>query len=278
MTDGSGDYSHLDEDETDDGLDDLEFSARNMAIVVALPDLDYDSQLTAIRNLLEHYRKAEDHYNDQIREAARLARDPGPTRHPFEESFREQAWIDQMHYSTYHCAAHSMSIVAFIAPLLETIFFQYFREIERHVTKSPSPIEHERWQLPAEYQWDCRHVWKNGRRNRSLVEGIVQLVDALDMTDYMPDDLRVTLSALFAYRNKMLHGGFEWPLEERQRFVRRLSGSDWPEDWFSMATSGGEPWMFYMTPTFVTHCLDRIERIIEGIGQFYKERFDDGLR
>ena len=101
----------------------------------------------------------------------------------------------------------------------------------------------------------------------------MQLIDAVEMTNYMPDDLRVTLSALFAYRNKMFHGGFEWPLEERQRFARQLSRSGWPEDWFSTAMSGGKPWIFYMSPIFVTHCLDRMEQVIEGIGKFYKERF-----
>ena len=176
MTDRSDDYSYLDDDETDDGLDDLELSERDTAIVVALPDLDYDSQLIAIRNLLEHYRKAEDQYNDQIGKAAQLVRAPGPTRHPLEESFRQQDWIDQMHYSTYHCAAHSMSVVGFIAKLVETIFYQSFREIERTMMKDLStPTDHERWQRPAEDQWDCRYVWKNGRRSGNLVEGIMQL-------------------------------------------------------------------------------------------------------
>ena len=63
------------------------------------------------------------------------------------------------------------------------------------------------------------------------MNGILQLLDAIDMADHMPDDLRPMLSALFEYRNKMFHLGLEWPLEERQRFDKRLS--KWPREWFS---------------------------------------------
>ena len=271
------DYSYLHTADTEGGFRDMELSERSTALVVALPDLDYVSQLTAIRALLDLHRKAAAEHTAEIKRAERLMRTSVPPRSrdpltaDLEEQFREQNWIDNMHYSVYHDAAHSMAAVGLIAPFVESIFYQSFRSIEREMTKISSlPNDHERWHRPAEDQWDCHYVWKNGRRSANLAEGIVQLVHAVGMSSHMPDDLRPTLAALFEYRNKMFHCGFEWPLEERKRFDQRLSG--WPADWFTKATSDGAPWVFYMSPTFVAHCLDRAERIIAGIERFCKER------
>ena len=278
MTDRLDDYSYFDSDDTDDGFGDFELSDRDTALVATLPELDYDSQLIAVRTLLDLHRAAKSKHTAKIKEAEQIARTPvrTPSRDPsvaaLEDDFRQQNLIDHLHYSVYHDAAHSMAAVGLIVPFLESVFYQSFRSIELEMTKHLSlPNDHERWQRPAEDQWDCHYVWKNGRRRPNLVEGIIQLVDAIDMTGHMPDDLRITLSALFEYRNRMFHCGFEWPMEERQRFDQRLSA--WPDDWFSKATSGGDPWVFYMSPTFVVHCLDRTEQIIAGIGRFRKERF-----
>ena len=278
MPDRTDDYSYLETVDSDHRFGDRNISDRDMALVVALPDLDYNSQLVAIRALLDLHRGAEADHTAEIRKAEQFARTPVRirSRDPFvaalEDDFREQNWIDHLHYSVYHDAAHSMAAVGLIAPFVESIFFQSFRSIQREMTeRSLHPNEHERWQQSADDEWDCHYVWKNGRRRKDLVEGILQLVDAVDMSALMPHDLQTTLSALFAYRNKMFHCGFEWPLEERQRFDRQLSR--WPTDWFSRATSGGAPWVFYMSSTFVTHCLNLTEQIIPGIGRFCKERF-----
>lgn len=278
MPDRTDDYSYLETVEPDHRFGDLKMSERDMACIVALPDLDYNSQLIAIRTLLDLHRKAEAAHTAEIRKAEQFARTPVRTRSsdPFvaalEDDFREQNWIDHLHCSVYHDAAHSMAAVGLIAPFVESIFFLSFRSIQREMAKRSLRLnEHERWQRSTDDRWDCHYVWKNGRRQRDLVEGIVQLVDAVAMKALMPGDLEHTLSALFAYRNKMFHFGFEWPLEERRRFDRQLSR--WPEDWFSKATSGGAPWVFYMSPTFVAHCLGRTEQIISGIGRFCKEWF-----
>ena len=162
------DYSYLDEDKADDGFGYLELSERDTALVVALPDLDYDSQLIAIRELLDRHRNAEAEHAAEIKKAEQLVRDPVRTRHPkdgfiaaLEEGARQQNWIDHMHYSVYHHAAHSMAAVGLIAPLVESIFYQSFRSIEREMTKELSlPNDHARWQRPAEDQWDCHYVWK----------------------------------------------------------------------------------------------------------------------
>lgn len=281
MAEQRDDHSYLDflsRDDTGNEFGGLEWSDVDTACTVALPDLDYKSQLIAIRRLLDLHRNAEAEHTAEIKAVEQLVRSPVRTRSrdPFtealEEQSREQNWVDHLHYSVYHDAAHSMAAVGLIAPFVESIFYQSFRSIEREMTNKVSlPSDHKRWGLPAEDQWNCHYVWENGRQRANLVKGIMQLVHAVDLTGYLPDDLRLTLSALFEYRNKMFHCGFEWPLERRIHFDQRLSG--WPKDWFIKATSGDAPWVFYMSPVFIVHCLDRTEDIVAGIGRFCKERF-----
>ena len=144
--------------------------------------------------------------------------------------------------SCYQDAAHSMAAVGMIAPLIESAFRAAFRSIEN--------------ELPR----------------RNLVRTIVKRVEEVGMKDYLPADLETTLSALFEYRNKMFHGGFEWSSEELKKFERMLEEDHRPHDWFSMATSDDEPWMFYMTPAFVDRCLEMAEGVIRGIEKFGLER------
>ena len=142
--------------------------------------------------------------------------------------------------SFYQDAAHSMVAIGMLAPFIESVFRQAFRGI------------HE--ELPR----------------RDLEKNITKIVDKVGMREYMPNDLGPTLSALFAYRNNMFHGGFEWAPNDRQQFEKRLNSSDWPSDWFGRVTSGDEPWMFYMSRIFISHCLASIEQVITGIEKFLK--------
>ena len=62
----------------------------------------------------------------------------------------------------------------------------------------------------------------------------------------------------------MFHCGFEWPREELERFEKQLNESCWPSDWFLKATSNDKPWMFYMSPKFIAHCLNNCRDCREG--------------
>jgi len=74
------------------------------------------------------------------------------------------------------------------------------------------------------------------------------------------------LRALFAYRNKMFHWGFEWPPEERKAFAAQIA--QWPSNWFATATEDGNPWIFYLTDVFVDHCLEQVDQVVLGIGAY----------
>jgi hypothetical protein len=87
--------------------------------------------------------------------------------------------------------------------------------------------------LLEDRRWDCRfaHGGANPTRGaEDLVRGVIELVDEVWLRALLPSDLDRTLRALFAYRNKMFHCGFEWPKNERRRFDERC-GRDWPVDW-----------------------------------------------
>ena len=166
-----------------------------------------------------------------------------------------------------------MSAVGMLAPFLESLFYQAFQGFGLQFSNLPiGPTSHDRWGRPAQDQWDCHFVWKNGKRSQDLVGGIMQLSDAIELTIFLPADTKQILEVLFAYRNKMFHCGFEWPLEERKRFEQRIARSNWPPSWISKATSGGEPWVFYLTDEFIKLCLTFIKAVVEGIGKYCNQK------
>ena len=203
-----------------------------------LRGLDYDAQFRAIRSLLSRQERADRELENRIKEVGEFAAQA--TGAANERAVDE--WVDLLHGSLYQHAAHSMTTVGMIVSFLESVFRLAFQGIGR-----PLPQGH-------------------------LVEHVIKGVKEVGMEKYIPDDLEPTLSALFTYRNKMFHNGFEWSPEERQKFEQTLNNSGWPSDWFSSATIDGEPWMFYMSPEFIDHCLDRIRQIIEGIEKFALDR------
>ena len=107
-----------------------------------------------------------------------------------------------------------MAAVGMIAPFVESLFREAFREFDRE--------------------------WQRGDMVRNLLNSISEM----GLGKYMPEDLEFTLTALFEYRNRMLHSGFEWPREVRESFDRRLENSGWPVEWFSRATIDDESRMF----------------------------------
>ena len=79
MPDRSDDNSDLETADSDHPLGNLMMPAGDMARTVALPDLDYDSQLIAIRTLLDVHRQAEGEYTAEIKRAEQLARSTFPS-------------------------------------------------------------------------------------------------------------------------------------------------------------------------------------------------------
>ena len=237
-------------------------------ILCLASDFDVDAQLEAIHGLLQRNREAEQAHTEEIRQAAEQAR-------RLQGIWNERAvdeHIELLHASVYQDAAHSMAAVGMLAPLIETIFFQSFRGIGRKFFPVSMPAcGHERWNETHAMQWDCHYVIAKGRTQKDLVRGIMQLAEAVGLKSRLPSDIEPMLSALFGYRNKMFHCGFEWPIEERIAFQNRINESGWPSAWFAKATSGKQPWVFYLTDSFIQHCLKDTVEVLTGIGEFVRD-------
>ena len=203
-----------------------------------LEEFNHGAQLVAIRDLLYRQERADRELSDRIKEADAVARRTRGRAN----GHAVDVWVELAEMSCYQDAAHSMAAVGMIAPLIESAFRAAFRSIGN--------------ELPQ----------------RNLVKKIIKRVEEEGMKEYLPPDLEPTLSALFEYRNKMFHGGFEWSTDELKKFERLLDAGRWPSDWFSKATSDDEPWMYYMTTAFVEHCLEMAEGVIRGIEQFGLKR------
>ena len=183
-------------------------------------NFDIDAQLMAIRGLLHRNCKEDQKIKNEIEQIEEHA-------HQLKGIHAEWAiddWVDRIHHSAYQDAAHSMSALGMLAPLIETIFHQCFRGIgKRFYPPNYLSNEHERWKATHAIQWDC-HMFVSGNRvEKNIVLGILQLADAVRLTSRLPSDLKTTLSALFSFRNKMFHNGFEWPVAVRESFAKQPS-------------------------------------------------------
>ncbi len=190
-------------------------------------DFDVDSQLIAIGGALQRNRKADEAQANEIKAIEEHARHLKGLR----GEWAVDSWVDELHHSTYQSAAHSMSAVGMIAPLTETIFYQCFRGMgTQFFPDSQSDPNHGRWSGPRALWWDCHSVLGDKKPEKDIARGIVQLAEAVGLLPKLPADLQQTLAALFGYRNSMFHNGLEWPLEERQKFAKRLADEQWPAD------------------------------------------------
>lgn len=157
-----------------------------------------------------------------------------------------------------------MSAVGLLAPFIESLFFQCFQQIGAKFAKVAVQKTSLRSNLPPEQQWDCHYVAQEGSPARDMGCGIRQLLDMLGISERFPTDLAPTLTSLFSYRNKMFHHGFEWPIDERRRFAQRIKDEGWPVMWFTAATHGEEPWIFYLSDNFIEHVLATIDAVLDG--------------
>jgi hypothetical protein len=245
----------------DDGI---EMDSRDFACVV-LPDLDYDAQLISIRYLLRIHENVDQELIKEIKEIEEFAKNTTGRRN----EYAVDEWVDRLHSSVYQSAAHSMSAVGMLAPLMESVFHQAFNGIhEKLFTDEEISIDHIRSKIKDDKKWDCHFVFDEKSTKKDLVGGIIQLSDATGLKQFLPHDIEMVLRVLFSYRNKMFHCGFEWPMEERICFWECIQNGYWPENWLDKATIGNDPWIIYLTGEFIQHCINTTEKVIEALGNF----------
>ena len=187
----------------------------------------------------------------------------------------ENDWVDHLHGSVFQDAAHSMSAVGMLVPMIESLLTTTFAAI-RDLTDPAVPV------APSGARaahvgdprfWDPHYFYSQGRHSKDIARGAVQLAGSTGLLPLLPPDFATVADALFTYRNRMFHHGFEWPKPERAKFEALIVQKGWPSDWFSRSTSGGEPWIIYMSDFLIRHSLDWIDATLEGIGKFVQGRY-----
>jgi len=240
---------------------------RGFACVV-LPELNYDAQLIAIRHLLKFHEDVHNNLDNEINELEKSVKTSQGIICELFEFEREE----KLEFSVYQSAAHSMSAVGMLAPLMESIFFQAFYGIRKNIfDRKLLANNHARWKHAENEKWDCHFVWGKSGRKEDLVRGIIQLSEATGLSPYLPSDIEIVMKVLFSYRNKMFHRGFEWPLEERLHFWSRIKKENWPSTYLEAATINGQPWVVYLSKEFIWHCIEIIEKVIVSLGNFVFE-------
>lgn len=227
-------------------------------------DVDLDAQLLAIRAALGRQARADAALADDITALAARA-----------EAARDAAgdrlvgmWTDELHGSVYQDAAHSAAAVGMLAPLVESVFLTIFRGIERMgVDKLGEPGRGERAGRAGTEFWNGKLYFAKAGPREDLPLGIVQLAKASGLADHLPDDYPKVVQALFLYRNRMLHSGFEWPVGDRAKFARGIAEQTFPDDWFAGATTNGEPWIFYMSEMLIARVLALVDEVLVAAGR-----------
>jgi len=253
-----------------------EISDRDMVCAV-LPDLDYEAQLVAIWEMLRQHNESDKRTTDEIKKVEEFARKSTGLRN--ERAVDE--WVDLLHGSTYQDAAHSMAALGMVAPLIESLFYQAFQGIRTtYYGIDVIPPGHARSGMAkADHFWDC-HLLYNGktknRHQKELVPGILELAEAIALTPYLPGDLLSILKALFRYRNKMFHFGFEWPAKECENFAKNIADEGW-ELWFASATLDGVPFIFYMTDRLIDRSLGLVSELLEGFNAYCRAKMASSM-
>lgn len=254
------------------GFDGFKVSHRDHALFL-IGERDLDAQLIAIRGVLRRNREAEKQVAEDIKELDAHIRAYAGDDEEY-QMHMENHWVDTLHGTVFQDAAHSMSAVGMLAPFIESLLLSIFQGLRDRPDASTGHLdETTRGTSSATRFWDPRLVRDGSRWQKAgLVRGTRQLSHAIGLSPYLPEGFTAMHAALTAYRNNMFHNGFEWPMDERKTFGELIAAEGWPDRWFKKSTTGGDPWIFYMSDEFIAHCLEMIDQVLEGVGRYLEHR------
>ena len=244
----------------------FEFSNRDEALILT-SKVDFETQLFAIKNVLRLNQKENERESAKTEEIRTSIQDA----HGEYADYLVEMWVEHLQNSVFLDAAHSMSAVGMLAPFVESLFDWIFTGLREIQNQDLEQAANDRTLCSQNEFWDPRLVFHRKGRSKDIAQGVQQLADSIGLREYLPDDYGKTLSALFSYRNKIFHNGLEWPMEERENFEKLIQEKAWPLEWFPKSTSGGDPWIFYMSDSFIEHCLTKIDQVLEGVGKYVKK-------
>lgn len=232
-------------------------------LTVFLHPVDHSEQLGAIRRDISE-RREDERIRDQEIQTVGGAADKAESSYIGDALASHHT--DLLYASAYNDAAQSMAAVGMLAPFVESLLCRYFLTLATMpLADQIIPPTHPRRRLKKEVQWDCHYTGDNPKR-KNLVAGIVELSTLTGLIEYLPGDFRVTLTALYGYRNQMFHHGLEWPRADREKFARKTAGVT-PEGWFRASTIDNHAWMFCMSDEFVDACLRLAESVLVAMNK-----------
>lgn len=229
-----------------------------------LVDANLELHLHAVRVLIARNNKADAEYAREIKQLE------GEARNAPNAEYGQRVvddLVDALHTGVYHDAANSMAAVGMLAPLIESLFETLFNRVCQKVVQ---PASRRSDKLDPERYWDPRWYAGSDDNRQDFPKGAQQLSDDVGLSPFLPALSFPTLNALFAYRNKMFHNGFEWPERQRIAFAERIAREHW-EDWFSSSKTDNKPWIFYMSPAFIAHCLAFVDTLVPAVGSFARK-------
>ncbi len=237
-------------------------------------NLDLEAQLLAIKDLLRRNRQADEDLEQRIKDLYEQAQQ---TTEVWRNSpYQDDRFVDETYQSFFQDAAHSMAAVGMLVPFLEAFFVASFQCVRDEVGRTKQATsEDQRTQALESKFLDLHSQFKkrSGKRQREgFVAAIDQLARSIGLAPFFPNDYRKTLEALFQYRNKMFHLGFEWPEGECKKFQNRVEKGDWPSNWFLKYVRTEEPWIFCMSKEFIEHCLWTTDQVLDGFRTYFLEK------
>lgn len=240
-----------------------------------LADIDWESQLWAIRSALNMLNKNALERKEFIESEEQHVRD-SPLSGEAHERLQD-GLIGKFDQQVFNEATRSMATIALIVPTLESIFKIIFRNLGEMYERNKHPYsQHKRWIITKnrkyiKNRWNCEfHYCCKKTQSRGIAKGISELCDASDLNKYLDPEIMEWISMLFQYRNKMLHGGFEWDQQRKQELDDEIAKKGWSKH-FSRSTTDGETWMIYLSDQAIKDIIPNLEKLLDSIALFAKD-------
>lgn len=222
-----------------------------------LPEADHHSHLHALHGLTSALRSWNNQFDQHAAEAA--AYKPRNTD-------EEAQIIDIFYTAGFADLARSHAVVCTVSAFLESLFKSNLKAIGERACFEPTASHPRLVGLGGNRMlyWD---LTRSGNNREGIADRIRAILSGARLLPYFGENFQSCVRAIFAYRNQMVHNGYEWPRDTRLAFHQQMLSEGWGE-WFSVATSGDDPWYFTMTTAFEQACLvvcDRAVLAFEGL-------------
>lgn len=220
------------------------------------PDYDPDAQLIAVSTIIRSLTNVLEEKEKSFDETDYSKLNPDYAGEFYAEDICNLGFLE---------TAVSHSAVAVIAPFLEGLFCHEIAAL--HSNGFQGKTQHPRSKEKG--FWNSKLVFNNNSGEMEpcgIVKGVHQILEALELLKFFPDNFKEMLEIIFSYRNHVLHNGFEFKIEQRNKFKREIEEKGWGE-YFSWCTSDGKPWIASMKRNFMLKCFEFCIKVKEATEQ-----------